>query len=115
MPATVLGVVTYFAASWRRLRAQPWLSLLIATAVLVGVLTLAAISYHQHGATMRYELDFAPPLLFASVLGGVAWLQRLDRTWLRTVAGGAAMLVVGWSVFFVLNVTAVNCVGTGSC
>jgi hypothetical protein len=116
MPAAVVGVVAYFVASWRQLlRAHLWLTLFVTTAVLDGLLTVAAISYHQHGATMRYEPDFAAPLLFASVLGGVAWLTRLHRPWLRWAAASVSLVVVGWSVFFVLNITGYPCAGTGSC
>jgi hypothetical protein len=116
MPAVLLGIVAYFITPWRWLRAHGWLSLLVVVCVLDGLLTLVLLSYHFHGATMRYELDFAPPLLFASVLGAATFLQRLRRQPALLLAGvSVAFLVLSWSVFFAMTITTYPCYGVGSC
>jgi hypothetical protein len=115
MPAAVLGVIAYVVAPWSRLRERWWLTLLVVSAGLISVLIFAVVSYRIHGATMRYLLDFTAPLLFASVLGGSAWVMRVRTPTLRAFAGGAAIIAVAWSAFFVMNVTSYPCAGTGSC
>ena len=116
MPAVLLGVVAFAIAPWRWFRADAWLTLLVVVCVLDGLLTAVLLSYHFHGATMRYELDFVPPLLFASVLGAATFLHRARRRPAVVLAGvSVGFLVLSWSVFFALAITTYPCHSIGSC
>jgi hypothetical protein len=88
----------------------------VVVCVLDGLLTAVLLSYHFHGATMRYELDIVPPLLFASVLGAATFLHRARRRPAVVLAGvSVGFLVLSWSVFFALAITSYPCHSTGSC
>lgn len=117
MPACLLGVVAFAAQPWRRLRERPWLNAFIALVAMTGFIIVAVNSYHFHGATMRYQMDYAPLLLLASILGGLIVLERLKDSsfhWYRVGIGIAAVVVL-WSAFFSVAITTYPCVGTGSC
>ncbi len=62
-----------------RLRSQRWLTLFIALLTGIGLVIVASVSFHFHGATMRYQMDYAPLLLLASVLGWTMFSQQFDR------------------------------------
>jgi hypothetical protein len=82
----------------------------------VGLIVIAVSSFHFHGVTMRYQMDYAPMLLLASVLGWAMLSQRLKNAVTTTRALQAvALLAVAWSVFFSIAITTFPCAGTGSC
>ena len=60
-----------------RLRSQRWLTLFIALLAGIGLVIVASVSFHFHSATMRYQMDYAPLLLLASVLGWTMFSQQL--------------------------------------
>jgi hypothetical protein len=117
MPAAFAGLVAYPWAWAGAIRRQPWLTALLVTLVGIGAVTLVLLTYHFHGATMRYELDFVPPILFASVLGGAAAIARWTgtRRSFALVGTGLGLVLVGWSIFFLVNITSYPCAGLGSC
>jgi len=116
MPASLLGILGLFAAWRSRDAPQKWLALFIAVLAGVGLTVIAVSSFHFHGVTMRYQMDYAPMLLLASVLG---WAMLAERLTAGTVATRAlqatAILVVAWSAFFSIAITTFPCAGTGSC
>jgi hypothetical protein len=84
--------------------------------VLPATAILLWMSYHWQGATMRYEVDFAPLIVLASLLGWIAWNRTLRRNsgamWFGNVIWLTAL---GISIVFNLAITLTPCVGTGSC
>jgi hypothetical protein len=116
MPATVAGLVAYLAipAAWAR-RALPVTVTLSAMAAM-PLLAVAATTYRMHGATMRYQLDFAPLLLLASVLGWVALTGRtVGRPLAHRVTILTGVVLIAWSAFVATGFTMYPCAGTGSC
>lgn len=114
-PASLLGSVVYLARPLRVLRRSPWLTSLIAVLVGVAFLLLAATSYHIHGATMRYQMDYAPIFLLASVTGYVAVLVTgTARRW-RVPLLALGVVALAWSMYMSVAITAFPCAGTGSC
>jgi len=116
MPACVLGVVAFCSQPLSRLRRLRWLSVFIGLLAGTGFAIVALSSYHFHGATMRYQMDYAPILLLASVLGWFMAWQRVERpTRLHHLLKGLSVAVVVWSAFFAVVITTYPCAGTGSC
>jgi hypothetical protein len=115
MPACLLGIAAFVVQPWRRLRRGGWLALLVATLTGVALLIMALTSFHQHGATMRYQVDWTPMLLLASVVGWLLFSQSMKPGTAYRVAQAGAVAVVGWSIFFSIAITAYPCAGTGSC
>jgi len=116
MPACVLGVIAFCVQPLRRLRRHAWVSTLIALLAITALLIVGTISFHFHGATMRYQIYYAPLLLMASVLGWCMLSQRLTAGMLTyRVLHLGAVVVVAWSAIFSIAITAYPCAGTGSC
>ena len=114
--ACLVGIVAFLAQPIGRLRARLSLSAFIVLLVGVGLLVISLDSYRIHGATMRYQLDYAPMLLMAAVLGWIMFSQRLQKGTRRyLLVQTCAVLVVAWSAFFSIAIIAYPCAGTGSC
>jgi hypothetical protein len=113
-PASLLGILVYFARPLRALRRYVWLTGLLAALVGVAFVVMALTSYHIHGATMRYELDFAPTFLLASVTGYVVVLAKSVGRW-RVVLLLSGSVALAWSWYLSVAITAFPCLGTGSC
>lgn len=116
MPVTGVGFVllaTGVRSVARRLpRVIPTLLVLVVPAVLALLIT----SYQLQGTTMRYELDFAPLIGLASLLGWVAW-SRIPHRAAWTAWSGHALWLAALvaSIAFSLAITFTPCAGTGSC
>jgi hypothetical protein len=116
MPASVLGIVAFFLQPVGRIRRSGWLGIMIGALTAIGLMIVAVSSYRFHGATMRYQIDYGPILLLASVLGWFTVVQHLQRgSTLRWCLSIVAAAVVAWSAFFAIAITAYPCAGTGSC
>jgi hypothetical protein len=115
MPACLFGIVAFCAQPFGRLRRYAWLSTLIALLAATGFAVVAVNSYHFHGATMRYQMDYAPLLLLASVLGWFMAFERVQTLLWRRLWPGVAIVAVAWSAFFSVAITSYPCAGTGSC
>ena len=64
--------------------------------VAVGLLIVLMTSYALWGATMRYEIDFATPLLLAAAVAWLATVVRLTGR-RRRLATGAGAVLVAWT------------------
>jgi hypothetical protein len=115
MPAAVIGIIAFFCWPWRAVRRWPWLAAMLAVFVVVGFAQVALASYHIHGATMRYEMDFAPILLLASVIGFVVTVATVRSTRGRVALNAIALVAVAVSTFGSIAITTYACAGTGSC
>jgi hypothetical protein len=113
-PVSVAGLIAFVALPFRRIAQLKWFSWLVATMASIAILVIATVSYRLHGATMRYQIDYAPLLTLASVLGFLAFVRE-RRRWSLYVAIGVAVLLLAWSIFFSLSITLYPCAGTGSC
>ena len=116
MPVVGAGfvlLVTRFRATARRLpRVYPTIVVLLLPAAAL----LLAVSYQFQGATMRYELDFAPLIVFASLLGWIAWYRSArGRSWVTWLGNGLWIAALAASIIFNLAITTTPCTGTGSC
>lgn len=115
MPACLLGIVAFCTQPFGRLRRYAWLSALIALLAATGFVIVAVNSYHFHGATMRYQMDYAPLLLLASVVGWFMAFERVQTLLRRRLWTAGAVVAVVWSGFFSVAITSYPCAGTGSC
>jgi hypothetical protein len=118
MPACLvglLGLVGVAVMPHARRRQQRWLPLFVALLAGIALVVVAISSFHFHSVTMRYQVDYAPMLLLASVLGWIMFMQALRAGWVRRMAQTAAVFVVAWSAFFSIAITTYPCAGTGSC
>jgi hypothetical protein len=71
-PFIVLGLMAAIAAGRSALRQAPGLVAIMAQGSMFGVLVLVAVSVPFNASTMRYAVDFAPPLALTATLAG-AW------------------------------------------
>jgi hypothetical protein len=115
MPACFVGLGAFSLQPLSRMRDNASLTGLISLLALVGLALVSLNSFRLHGATMRYQLDYAPLFLMASVLGWVTFTQQLRTTTGYRLAQTCWILVVAWSAFFSVAITAYPCAGTGSC
>jgi hypothetical protein len=83
-----LPVAIAASTRWR------WFLAVVVVATLVTlVVPLLAVT-----ATMRYEGDFAPPLLLLAVVGGWAWLAAFRRRWARGAAAAVFILLAAAAI-----------------
>jgi hypothetical protein len=88
---------------------------------LAGLLAPAAgavllISYQFRGATMRYELDFVPLIVFGSLFAWVAWNKSPSpASWPSRVGNTLFLAALAATIAFNLAITLTPCAGTGSC
>ena len=116
MPVVGAGFVllaTRFRAAARHVRrVYPTIVLLLLPAAAL----LLAVTYQFQGATMRYELDFAPLIVLASLLAWVAWYRSArGRSWVTWLGNGLWIAALTASIVFNLAITSTPCTGTGSC
>jgi hypothetical protein len=85
--------------------------------VAVPLVMLMAAAYTLRGTTMRYELDFAPLILVAGLVGWSAVSLRLvrQRAALFWTVQGIFVVTLVASVLFNVAITSTACSGTGSC
>jgi hypothetical protein len=116
MPVVGVGFVLVATRFRRITRRFPPVIPTLLVLVLPATLMLLWFSYHWEGATMRYEVDFAPLIVLASLLGWIAWNRTLRRNSGAMWFGNAIWLTaLAASVVFNLAITLTPCVGTGSC
>jgi hypothetical protein len=113
-PVSVAGLIAFISLPFRRVAQLKWFSWLVATMAGIALLVIATVSYRLHGATMRYQIDYVPFLLLASVLGFLAFVRE-RRSWSLYLTISVAVLLLAWSIFFALSITLYPCAGTGSC
>jgi hypothetical protein len=65
--------------------------------IALGLLIVVMASFAIWGATMRYEVDFAPVLLMVAALGWIGWAVRLSGLQQRLLAVGGVLLIA-WGV-----------------
>ena len=92
-----------------------WLTTLLSVLVGVGLLVLALTSFHLHGATMRYQMDWTPIFLLASVTGYVMVLVKGSAGRWRIALLCTGIVLLAWSIYMSIAITAFPCAGTGSC
>jgi hypothetical protein len=115
MPVAALGFVL-FVTRLRPVGRQfakvgPTLLVLAMPALLV----LLLLAYRFLGTTMRYELDFAPLLVLASLLGWIGWSRSRPGTTITRLGNALWLVALAMSVAFNLAITFTPCAGTGSC
>jgi hypothetical protein len=116
MPACFMGIAACAVAPIARMKEKLSLSALVVTLTAVAFALVSFNSYRLHGATMRYQMDYAPMFLMASVLGWTMLSQRWQRgTTGYLILQTGAILIVAWSAFFAIAITTYPCAGTGSC
>ncbi len=116
MPVVGAGFVLFATRFRRAARRFPRVSPTLLLLVLPAMAMLFAVSYQFQGATMRYELDFAPLVVLASLLAWIAWNRSLRRTSRVMWLGNAIWITaLAASVVFNLAITFTPCAGTGSC
>jgi hypothetical protein len=115
MPVLTVGLVLGAVGFWRTRRTN-FLAATVTVSILLVALAICLVpAYQIPGATMRYEMDFGPLILLASILGMGAWLStRPTRSALMagTTVWAAAL---AFSVVMNLAITSIPCAGPGSC
>src|SRR5205085_10868306 len=114
MPASVLGIVGIFASRKALAPRRRWLTLFAAILAGTALIVVAISSFHFHSVTMRYQMDYAPMLLLAPVLGWTMLSQQLKpRTTTTLALQPVAVTIVAWSAFVSIATTASPSAGTG--
>ena len=116
MPAAGIGFVL-LATRFRRIgRRFPKVNPTVLVLVVPSLLLLLSLAYRFPGTTMRYELDFAPLIVLASLLGWVAWNRSMrPASWVAWFGNALWMAALAASVAFNLAITFTPCAGTGTC
>jgi len=70
-------------------------------------------SFFEFG--QRYELEFAPLLVLASLLGWIEWSRSRPGTAITGLGNALWLVAPVMSVMFNLAITSTPCAGTGSC
>jgi hypothetical protein len=66
----------------------------------LGLALVVFISFSLFGATMRYETDFATPLVLAGVVGWIALARRAPRPRIRRAVAVVGAALVAWGACF---------------
>lgn len=115
-PATLLGSLGLLLKPRLRPAGDRTLVIMVGMIFAVGVAVMSLASFHQHSASMRYQMDWAPMFLIGSVVGFLVGQQRLrPGSAARRVVNLLAVVAVAWSAVFAVAITAYPCAGTGSC
>jgi hypothetical protein len=116
MPLITLGLVLTATQMRNIFRMCRPLYIAISAGMVVGGGLLVGVAITFRAATMRYELDFAPLLLFCGLLGWAWWSLtsrvRGMRFWALQALWVVALIT---SALFNLAITLTPCQGTGSC
>ena len=116
MPVAGAGFVLLATRLRRVARRFPRVTPTILLLLVPAAAMLLIVSYQFQAATMRFELDFAPLVFLASLLGWVAWNRTVPRTsWVAWFGNALWLVALAASVVFNLAITFTPCAGTGSC
>jgi hypothetical protein len=116
MPAAAAGYVLLATGLRRATRLFPKVLPALAALLVPAAGALLLMSYQYRGTTMRYELDFAPLVVMASLLAWVAWNKSSTRKrWLAWLGNGFFLAALAATIAFSLAITLTPCQGTGSC
>jgi len=116
MPVVGIGFVLLLTRLRRVGRCFPRTIPTLLVLVVPAMFLVVVVSYQFQGATMRYELDFAPLIVLASLLAWIAWYRAArGRAWVTWLGNGLWIAALLASIVFNLAITSTPCVGTGSC
>jgi hypothetical protein len=117
MPVAAAGYLLLATSVRRAARRFLKVFAIIGTLLVPAAAALLLTSYQYRGATMRYELDFAPLIVMGSLLAWVAWYKSSSSRPKWLARGGNAFFLVALvaTIAFSLAITLTPCQGTGSC
>lgn len=115
MPVAGLGLVLFVTRIRPVTRRFPKVGVTLLVLAVPALLVLLLLAYRFLGTTMRYELEFAPLLVLASLLGWIAWSRSRPGTAITGMGNALWLVALVMSVAFNLAITFTPCAGTGSC